>query len=224
MAPEAMHSSFEHVNLKGRNIGAAMFMPNGDTRGESHDCCCINIYINNNIQGVNNSILHGSEVKLRDPGVSLFFGDVKLDRGSKTNKKRVCQENNILGRKHRQFPHTDTSTPTKSTRRNLNGYRHRTNSQRTSLTCAPLLPCYNPADSLPPSLPVSLSLSLSKRGYFRKSSSFSSYRISICSCISAIFCENLLDPVLAGLAPTVDKALFLSGAHFSPKTRVEVKC
>lgn len=97
MAPEAMHGSFERVNLKGRNIGAAMFMPSSDTRGESHDCCCINIYINNNIQGINNSILHGSEVKLRDPGVSLFFGDVKLDRGSQTNKKRVCQENNILG-------------------------------------------------------------------------------------------------------------------------------
>lgn len=86
---EASHGSFERVTLKGRNVGAAMLMPAG-TRGESHDCCCINIYINNNIQGVNNSILHGSEVTMRDPGVSLFFGDHdKLGRVSpETNKKR----------------------------------------------------------------------------------------------------------------------------------------
>lgn len=86
---EASYGSFERVTLKGRNVGAAMVMPGG-TRGESHDCCCINIYINNNIQGVNNSILHGSEVTMRDPGVSLFFGDHgKLDKGSlQTNKKR----------------------------------------------------------------------------------------------------------------------------------------
>lgn len=103
MGTEAGHSSsFERVNLKGRNTGAAMFIPS-DTSGESHhDCCCINIYINNNIQGVNNSILHGSEIKMRDPGVSLFFGEVNLDRdrsSQRLNNKRLFQDNNnnILG-------------------------------------------------------------------------------------------------------------------------------
>jgi hypothetical protein len=91
---EASHASFERVNLKGRNIGAAMWVPGHGgtcTSGESHDCCCsIKIYINNNVQGVNNSLLHGSEVTMRDPGVSLFFGEhVKVDRGSfGSNKKR----------------------------------------------------------------------------------------------------------------------------------------
>ena len=89
MGREASQESFERVNLEGRNIGAAMLMRRG-SRGESHDCCCINIYINNNIQGVNNSTLHGSEVKMRDPGVSLYIGDVKLNsRSPQTNRKTM---------------------------------------------------------------------------------------------------------------------------------------
>ncbi|PON31494.1 Transmembrane protein [Trema orientale] len=88
MAPEASPESFERINLEGKNSGASFSLHRGD-RSESHDCCCINIYINNNVQGANNSVLYGSEVQMRDPGVHLFFGDVKLGTKTKrTNKKR----------------------------------------------------------------------------------------------------------------------------------------
>ena len=88
MAPEAGHEFSESINLEGKNAGASFSLHRGN-KAESHDCCCINIYINNNIQGVNSSVLYGSEVQMRDPGVHLFFGDVKLGKKSKrTNKKR----------------------------------------------------------------------------------------------------------------------------------------
>ncbi|KAJ0051687.1 hypothetical protein Pint_01648 [Pistacia integerrima] len=79
MPPERCYGSFSRVNLEGTNIGAAMFARRGTT-AESQDCCCINIYVNNNVQGVNNSVLLGSEVRMRDPGVCLYFGDIKFDR------------------------------------------------------------------------------------------------------------------------------------------------
>ncbi|GAV77388.1 hypothetical protein CFOL_v3_20859 [Cephalotus follicularis] len=80
MAPESCHGHFKRVNLEGSNVGAAMHIRRGVT-GEKQDCCSINIYVNNNIQGVNISCLLGSEVKLRNPGVCLYFGEVELDRG-----------------------------------------------------------------------------------------------------------------------------------------------
>lgn len=88
MAPEAGLESSERINLEGENAGASFSLHRGNG-SESHDCCCINIYINNNVQGANNSVLYGSEVQMRDPGVHLFFGDVKLGkRAKRTNKKR----------------------------------------------------------------------------------------------------------------------------------------
>lgn len=83
---EGYDASFQRVNLEGRNVGATLSVRrNGNTGGgesqsESERSCCINIYVNNNTQGVNNSILVGSDVRLRDPGVRFYFhGDVKLD-------------------------------------------------------------------------------------------------------------------------------------------------
>lgn len=87
MSPENRHGQFEHVKLEGKNVGASMIARRGGCSGESHDCCCINIYINNNIQGVNNSILFGSKVKMGDPGVSFSMKDVKLHRGKMGSKK-----------------------------------------------------------------------------------------------------------------------------------------
>ncbi|KAK4366151.1 hypothetical protein RND71_014031 [Anisodus tanguticus] len=84
MSPE---SRFEHVKLEGRNVGASMIARHGGCSGESHECCCINIYISNNIQGVNNSILVGSKVKLGDPGVSFSMKDVKFHRGFRQGKR-----------------------------------------------------------------------------------------------------------------------------------------
>lgn len=40
--------------------------------GNSACCCrCINIYVNNNVQGVTNSVLFGSSVVMRDPGARV---------------------------------------------------------------------------------------------------------------------------------------------------------
>ena len=42
-----------------------------------HRCCscgvgrCVNIYVNNNVQGVTNSVLLGSKVVMRDPGARV---------------------------------------------------------------------------------------------------------------------------------------------------------
>ena len=98
MDPEASQEAqdyfFEYPSLEGSNVGAAMFM-RSSPRGESHDSCCINIYVNNNVQGANNSTLYGSELRMRDPGVSLSFGDVKLSRRSQTINKIMY--NDTLG-------------------------------------------------------------------------------------------------------------------------------
>ncbi|KAG6592845.1 hypothetical protein SDJN03_12321, partial [Cucurbita argyrosperma subsp. sororia] len=53
--------AFERVRLGGRNIGASMSVSHG-SEGKLPNCCCINIYVNSNIQGVNNSTLNGSEI------------------------------------------------------------------------------------------------------------------------------------------------------------------
>ncbi|KAL5059778.1 hypothetical protein RYX36_031382, partial [Vicia faba] len=65
--------SFEYINMDAKNVGATMRVHHRSTKGESKDCCCINIYVNNNVQGVTNSVLHDSEVRMRDPGVRLYF-------------------------------------------------------------------------------------------------------------------------------------------------------
>lgn len=46
--------------------------------GESGDYLCINIHVNNNVQGINNSILVGSKVDMGDSGVWLSLKDVKV--------------------------------------------------------------------------------------------------------------------------------------------------
>ncbi|CAN4093439.1 unnamed protein product [Withania somnifera] len=83
MSPDSRYGPFKDVKLEGRNVGASMIARRGASSIESHDCCCINIYISNNIQGVNNSILIGSKVKMGDPGVSFSMKDVKVHRGKR---------------------------------------------------------------------------------------------------------------------------------------------
>lgn len=83
--------SFEYINMDGKNVGATMRLHHrSNNKGESKDCCCINIYVNNNVQGVTNSVLHDSEVRMRDPGVSIYFEDLKFDKGIPTYSKRFC--------------------------------------------------------------------------------------------------------------------------------------
>ncbi|XVF81076.1 hypothetical protein PTKIN_Ptkin15bG0127400 [Pterospermum kingtungense] len=83
--PEADISlgSFNRINLEGSNAGAAMFNRRGMS-GEPEGCCCINIYTNSNVQGTNSSVLLGSKIKMKNPGVHLYFGDIKLGEGSAT--------------------------------------------------------------------------------------------------------------------------------------------
>ncbi|KAJ6389918.1 hypothetical protein OIU77_024194 [Salix suchowensis] len=96
MAAESSHGSFDRVNLKGRNVGAAMTVRHGG-RDEPQHSYCINIFINNNVQGVNNSILLGSEVSMRDPGVSLFLEDMKLkSKKSRRNKEDAAGSSKLM--------------------------------------------------------------------------------------------------------------------------------
>ncbi|KAF7071873.1 hypothetical protein CFC21_077109 [Triticum aestivum] len=54
-----------------RSTGATMSVAPA-SGGNSVRCCrCINIYLNNNVQGVTNSVLFGSSVVMRDPGASV---------------------------------------------------------------------------------------------------------------------------------------------------------
>lgn len=82
------NQSFERINLGGKNVGAAMTVRRGSC-GKSANSCNINIYINNNVQGVNNSLLLGSEVRVGDPGVCLSMRGVEKGKGfAEVNKKR----------------------------------------------------------------------------------------------------------------------------------------
>ena len=90
MEPNADHDFFERINLEGKNTGASFSIrPGIGAEPHSSDCCCINIYINNNVQGANSSVLHGSCVKMKDPGVYLFFGDVKFGKSFLLRTNRV---------------------------------------------------------------------------------------------------------------------------------------
>lgn len=81
---------FEHVELKGRNVGASMsFLPGSSL--ELKNSLCINIYVNSNVQGVNNSLVMGSEVKMRDGGVRIHLHGLnkRLKKHSKKKKNRI---------------------------------------------------------------------------------------------------------------------------------------
>lgn len=63
----------DHVTLNGLNVGAATIINPCHTEGQPGHHFCINIYVTNNVQGVNNSILLESKVAMRDPGARLSF-------------------------------------------------------------------------------------------------------------------------------------------------------
>ncbi|KAI4349332.1 hypothetical protein L6164_009933 [Bauhinia variegata] len=92
MDSKPKYGSFEYINLDGKNTGATMRLHQRSFEGEPKDCFYINIYITNNVQAVSNSVLHDCEVKMRNPGVTLCFEDLKLGIGSPTTNKRVCWE------------------------------------------------------------------------------------------------------------------------------------
>lgn len=81
-------SSSENINLGGNNVGASMrvYQESFKLGEKSNDCCCINIYINSNVQGVSNSVLYDSQVKMIEPGIRLYFEDLKINRSSTATK------------------------------------------------------------------------------------------------------------------------------------------
>ncbi|KAL8476912.1 hypothetical protein ACS0TY_029277 [Phlomoides rotata] len=82
--PQLSRGSFENVRLGGRNVGASMVAGGGDSPGS----CSINIYINNDVQGINNSVLIDSEVRMGDPGISFCLEGLKMDRGFRMVTKK----------------------------------------------------------------------------------------------------------------------------------------
>ncbi|PIN18469.1 hypothetical protein CDL12_08861 [Handroanthus impetiginosus] len=86
MPPEIGRGLLENVRLSGRNVGASMIGGGGSS--ESPGSCSINIYINNDIQGINNSVLIGSELKMGDPGASLCLEGLRMDRGFRLVSKK----------------------------------------------------------------------------------------------------------------------------------------
>ncbi|KAD3068538.1 hypothetical protein E3N88_36418 [Mikania micrantha] len=67
-------------NLEGTNVGAAMIInrhggSTGFSSGEVNDGCGLNIYVTNNIQGLNNSIMIGSRLNMGDPGWAVRVGE-----------------------------------------------------------------------------------------------------------------------------------------------------
>lgn len=77
----------DHVNLEGTNVGASSRVHHY-VSGKSESCCSINIYVTSNVQGVNNSIVVGSEVLSGDPGVFLCMGDLYMKGGPLKKKKK----------------------------------------------------------------------------------------------------------------------------------------
>ncbi|MQL73565.1 hypothetical protein Taro_005903 [Colocasia esculenta] len=62
------------IALEGSSTGAAMSLQlSPASNGQDHHCCCINIYVNNNVQGATNSVLSGSRVVMRDSGVRFYL-------------------------------------------------------------------------------------------------------------------------------------------------------
>ncbi|KAK8494005.1 hypothetical protein V6N11_037543 [Hibiscus sabdariffa] len=87
-APEIGLGSSDRINIEGTNSGATMFVPHG-TSDKPGGCCCINIYTNSNVQGTNGSVLVGSNIKMKNPGVHLYFGDLKFGEGSSITRRPV---------------------------------------------------------------------------------------------------------------------------------------
>ncbi|XP_042438140.1 uncharacterized protein LOC122023830 [Zingiber officinale] len=81
-------SSDHHFSSDGMNTGASMAVhyrrcrPVESSLARSH-CCCVNMYVNNNVQGVTNSVLFGSKVKIEDACTRLAFAQFNSSKGNK---------------------------------------------------------------------------------------------------------------------------------------------
>ncbi|XP_068666690.1 uncharacterized protein [Aristolochia californica] len=80
------------VTFDGSSAGSSMTVHPYVPHLKSSHCCCINVYVNSNVQGVNNSIVVGSEVSMRDPGVRLSTPFPLMKRRSRKSRSKVHQE------------------------------------------------------------------------------------------------------------------------------------
>ncbi|KAK8717925.1 hypothetical protein V6N13_045175 [Hibiscus sabdariffa] len=85
VTPEIGLGSFNHIDIEGTNSGATMSVRRGIS-DKPEGCCCINIYTNSNVQGTNSSVLVGSKIKMKNPGVHLYFGDLKFGHGQSISR------------------------------------------------------------------------------------------------------------------------------------------
>ncbi|XP_066354429.1 uncharacterized protein [Miscanthus floridulus] len=61
---------------------------------------CVNIYVNNNVQGVTNSVLVGSKVVMQDPGPRVSSGHHQPRRDGRRRRRREGKRN-----RHQQLQH-----------------------------------------------------------------------------------------------------------------------
>ncbi|WOG94968.1 hypothetical protein DCAR_0314265 [Daucus carota subsp. sativus] len=78
MTLETSHGELAGIGMESRNSGATMVARRSSSSDDSGDYQCININVNNNVQGINNSIFVGSKVNIGDSGVWLALKDVKV--------------------------------------------------------------------------------------------------------------------------------------------------
>jgi hypothetical protein len=86
-ATDSASSRWGRASVDGStSTGATMSVASG-----GHHCCrgggCVNIYVNNNVQGVTNSVLLGSKVVMRDPGARVSSRRPKQEENRAALKK-----------------------------------------------------------------------------------------------------------------------------------------
>ncbi|CAN6330637.1 unnamed protein product [Urochloa humidicola] len=80
------------------STGATMSVA-ASASGGGHRCCrcgVVNIYVNNNVQGVTNSVLVGSKVVMRDPGARVT-GRWRPRRGPRRRKVKTSEIRIVAG-------------------------------------------------------------------------------------------------------------------------------
>ncbi|KAF8726260.1 hypothetical protein HU200_019717 [Digitaria exilis] len=78
----------EGCTSTGATMSVSHRAPTAAASGGDHSCCgghVVNIYVNNNVQGVTNSVLLGSKVAMRDPGARV----TTRRRGRRCGRRKV---------------------------------------------------------------------------------------------------------------------------------------
>ncbi|KAH1129844.1 hypothetical protein J1N35_001222 [Gossypium stocksii] len=95
-SPGISLGSMNRINLDGSNVGATCFIRRGISSDPPEGCCCINIYSNSNVQGSNSSLLLGSNIRIKNSGVHLYFRDLKLGEEPRSTSRRAAEFGTIV--------------------------------------------------------------------------------------------------------------------------------